>query len=49
MQEITRQADYYGLAPADPPSAPPQEKVADWLTSAQNWAGPARLEEKDEL
>lgn len=42
--EITRQADSFGLPPADPPPAPPAEKVADQLRQPPMWSGPATVD-----
>lgn len=42
-QEITRQADYYGLPeqPHEPTPAP--EKVAEQLRPATPWSGPDKI------
>lgn len=44
MQEITRQADYYGLPESAPPAIPSQEKIADQLAAPQPWQGPGGLD-----
>lgn len=42
-QEITRQADYYGLDAPERSPAPPAEKLADQLAPPTPWSGPTKL------
>lgn len=43
-QEITRQADYYGLDAPERPPAPPAEKLAEQLAPPTPWQGPTKVQ-----
>lgn len=45
MQEITRQADQFGLPTPERGEAPPPEKVAEYLKAPTPWESPMRAEE----
>lgn len=49
MQEITRQADYYGLPEQTRDPLPSQEKIAEQLAKPQPWQGPTRLADYGEV
>ena len=43
MQEIVRQAEYYGLPTPQGAPAPAPEKVADLLKAPTPWSGPTKI------
>ena len=43
-QEITRQADYYGLDASERPPALPAEKLAEQLAPPTPWQGPTKVQ-----
>lgn len=43
-QEITSQADYYGLDVPERTPAPPAEKLAEQLTPPTPWQGPTKVQ-----